>query len=335
MSIINRTKIGAHYVRFRSSEILGVNLVDEQRRRLLGGMLSYSDDFVNIYFEGVTGEKYDIDWNANSDYATSDDIRLLYGAVVGYVSDFTLSTEWKNYRDFEFSDTAQKLYHNPPTLRYQHTSRLFGRHLYQENLLEETGFNIEGSYSPSYASTFTANYTLINKRDFDAELDEEKKLFEEMFVKAEHEFSDALSLHSMFGQNEHVKGTFTGGWLQGDYYFESGLTFSLTQELVKDDDHDVMENYTALTIAPNSKWSVTLSLEGTDEEGAADRAERMFGDGLGFDGWLAVDVNYRLNDTNLLRLFVGERREGLNCNGSICTYKPAFSGLEVQLISTF
>lgn len=325
LPVVNRLKMGAHYVRFRAHETNDM----ESRRQLWGGLLTYTSDQLDGYFEAVTGEKYEIDRDDN-EYDQSENIRLLYGSLIGYAADFSLSADWKDFRDFSFADAGQKLYNNPPTLRYQHTSKLLGRHLFQENLLAagEDGYKIEGNFSPSYATSFTANYTRVNNRRTD------DQIFEEYYLKGEHEFSDMFILQGMVSQNEHAKGDFLGGWLLGTYSFESGRTLSATLELVQDDEYDYTEHYTSVTFAPNSSWNFTLSVEGTDEDGAVDRSTRMFGDELDFDGWLALEMSYRYK-THLLQVFLGERREGWNCNGSVCSYQPPFSGLEVQLISVF
>lgn len=342
-------KLGGHYVRFRASELEQQGTRErlvQYRRRLWGGMLTYTSDMIDGYFEAVAGEKTTLEQDPISGQslsylADSDRIRAFYGALSGYQGDFSLSLEWKEYRDFLFVDRNQNPYNNPPVLRYQHTSRLLGRYLYQENLLDETGFKLEGSYSPSYLTQITVNYTRIN------ELETDDLLFQEQFIKAEHEFSDDLTLTGLIDRSENNTvgksfGDWLGGWVQGVYTLSSGQTLSLTQE-VQRNEHDVDDEsvsftdyYTAITYTPVSEMSITLSYDGTNLEGAGEQEDRWLADKFGLDDtWIAAEISYRIQNSHLLRVMVGDRREGLNCNGAICTLQPAFSGLEVQLISSF
>ncbi|OQY27831.1 MAG: hypothetical protein B6244_09255 [Candidatus Cloacimonetes bacterium 4572_55] len=332
-------KIGGHFMRFRGSELVGDNLT-EYRRRLWGGMITYGNDWIDGYFEIVAGEKMrlrqdPITGESLSYLENSDDIRAKYGSLILFFDDFSFSAEWKDYNDFNFADQDAKPYHNPPVLRHQHISKALGRYLFQENLFGESGYKMEATYFPSFSTSITGSYCYIQKRK------EKEKIFEEIYFKGEHELSDALSLTGLFAKNEVIiigkEGEYTGGWVQAVYSLESGKTVTVTQEALRNSKKDFTEFFTAVTFAPTSRWSVTLSYDGTDQKEVADRENPWFsGDKLGIDDcWIAAELSYRIKNSHLLRVMVGDRREGWNCNGAVCTLEPAFSGLEVQLISSF
>ena len=334
-AVLNKLKLGGYYVRFRANELENPNKLLQYRRQLWGGMLNLNHNYLDGYFEAVVGERIALEQDPFSGQSTveidkSDDIRGFYSSLIGYIGDVTLSVDWKDYREMNFTDSDQRMYSNPPIIRYQHASRLLGRHLYQENLFDETGYKLEATFSPDYSKSVLVNFTQLKERE------SKDELFKEVFLNGEYDLSEKINVQALLDYSKSAaKGKWTGGYINFRYLIGNTKSLTLFQEIATSSDKDITEHYTTLSYAPGAKLNVSLSFEGTNEEGAVERTEHWFTKSLDVDGWLALDVSLRLKDNHLLRIFMGERREGLNCNGAICTLQPAFSGFELQLISVF
>lgn len=319
--------LGMQYVRFRSLEELPESTESrEYRRQMIGVDMTYNHDYFDFYTEMVGGEERELyiasSGEALETIAESDTIQGLFAAFNGYISDFTLSAEFKDYKGLNFTDSQQKPYNSAPTVITEHTSRLLGRYLYTLHMDNERGYKIDFSYSPTFVTDLTLNYTKATDRE------NEEDYFWETYLEAKHSF-DTVDLSGMINKSENNRageenGERLGGWIKATYHFLGLQNITLNAEYLKNDRTDLSENAFTLAYSGSPEWTIMLNYETSSDVDPYD----------GNDNWFSAEINYSFSH-HFLRLFYGARRWGMNCNGGVCTIQPAFEGFELQLISNF
>ena len=93
--------------------------------------------------------------------------------------------------------------------------------------------------------------------------------------------------------------------------------------------------FISLSIYYNQKWSLSLSSEATNSD------ESKFNNTTieNFDysnSWNSVGLSYRFDSDDILQLFYGSMRGGLDCTNGVCRYIQAFEdGVRIDYTANF
>ena len=242
-------------------------------------------------------------------------------------SDFVLTMEYKNYNQLSFKNYYRSEYNAAPSLTKEHSYTLLNRHPHALNMNDETGYQVELTYTPTEDWQFVFNHS----RTF---THTNKKIFEEYFGEIHHYFNDSF------------EGRFAADW---NYDFSTNTDnitpiFDLLYNISSRDQlhlsyqhqhsinqFDKSEYDNELFIIEYSKspyFSAALIGEFTNKYQLINiQMARHFW----FYGQIAI--NYWTN--HQISLLYGTRQAGFVCVGGICRYEPEFAGLEIQIINRF
>lgn len=310
------------------------------RTQLLSARVSSSIEFADIYSEFGIKKNRDITgriFGGNELIAG----KAFYSALNFYYNSFSLAGEYKLYDNFGFTSYDGTVYYNtPPSVRKDYTYILLNRHPSPLNQDNEEGFQAEFTYNYSDESSLLINYGLTKSLSSGSyyqrilNLKQERRTqLKEFFGQINHYFSNSFAGILAVGYNEELA-TNTKNFTpiaELRYYFDEINTLRFVVEHQQTSDNLTKEEYYTDIFAVEYLRSPALSLSFLTEmqtnEPDAGRVVRKF--------WNLIQIGYKIGNHSDISLLIGKRQAGNICIGGVCRYEPAFSGIEIKMLSRF
>ena len=257
------------------------------------------------------GEWWKLDTQTATPHALYASANVLWGP-------FALSAEWKDYAQFRLG------INDPPSLVKEHSVLILNRNTHVLDAEDETGFQLEGSWTlPNWGTL------VVNQSRSDGDLGPFDARFDELYLEA------------------HIAPAGAARWEATLFYDDGkdGFAFVKDRELYG----------ISATLRATATLSTTLDLgreistfepndEVKDQIVAVSVARAGWGDvfllwdtspGEVEDRFVSGGLSAKLSERHDARLFVGDRRGGLACTGGTCYQVPPIRGAELRLTSRF
>lgn len=303
---------------------------------LTSARIHHINDNFDVYAE--YGLKFNEDIKQNKFKGEESFIgKAFYGNVNFYVSDFSLTGEYKYYDNFTFSSyDGTVIYNTPPALRKDYTYILLNRHPSPLNQSNEQGFYSELSYNFTDNTGFALNYgetrtlpvTSLYQRNLGTKNDIRLQ-FREAFLQVNHKFGDELDSYFGFGYSEELEKNTKNLTPVAEikYYFDDINTIKLIAEHQSTHDRFTNEKFftQAVTVEylRSPLWSIALVGELLTREPLPGNVVRKV--------WSFIQFGYRVGGHTDLSVLVGSRQAGNICIGGVCRFEPEFHGVELNL----
>lgn len=328
-TVWREARVGAAYL--RSSNGLGTQrefgsgFVELDPLRLAG----LTSAALPIYVEYAQADRPFSDWWSLK--TGERDTFALYAGANLLAGSFTLSAEWKDYREFRLG------INDPPSLVREHAYTLLNRATHVLNAGRERGFQLEGSWTARPWGTVTANFSRSDGRGdrFDERYlelhaaPEEGRVWEAtVFLDQGEDGFSSISDRHIYG----ASGTWrvTGRWsVSGDVQRQEATRELVSLPAVYFEDH-----YASLTASRARIGSATIAWELSTDPLQEDPA-------LASDAridprrFIAGIVRATVSDHHEVTLFFGQRRGGRACTGGTCYEVRPFRGAELRLVTRF
>lgn len=239
-----------------------------------------------------------------------------------------LSLEYKNYRNFLIADI-----NDPPPLIREHEAYLLNRLTHVLLPDDETGAQLEASYTLAGGQSLLLNYTLATRTLEPGEEDDEH--LRSYFLQLDTPLGEDLRAQVFADLSRSAilqdEGRLTLGshweWQASDRH-----SFSADLQSQGVDPH-FYESYTNLYLslgwAGTPAWSAALVLQrSTDSaESGEDPGKAIY--------WTGINAGWQAGEDHRLALFAGQRRTGLACTAGTCYEVLGFEGVELRLVNQF
>lgn len=322
------SRVGATYLRLASDDgsrqdHLGSGFVELDPLRLLGG----GPVALPIYAEYAQANRSFGEWWS---FETGDTPHALYLSGNLLWGPFGLSAEWKDYRGFRLG------VNDPPSLVREHSFALPNRGTHVLDADDETGYQLEGSWTFDGLGVLTANRSRAWGTPGVGEL-----VFDETYVeallapRALPALELALYIHAGRDGFDFVSDRDgAGGTLLVRLPRELSLALDLEgQRVERVPDVTYFDRYGSLSLARSGWGSLGLVWEHTtdpDEEAPED-----FGGPVDPRRYLSGVLRADLGRAHVLTMSWGERRGGRACTAGTCYEVQPFDGVEARLTSRF
>lgn len=306
--ILNNLQLAGSAVSYRNIYDVGNQY---STTNVLGGRLSYFQDWFDVYAEAANLQQEDTEFAADDGYAC-------YTNLNTYFSKFSLSAGYKNYKDFDFR------MNDLPTLN--HSGEPISENL--DSGFDETGFMGEFRYNPNYDNELILNYSEAWNEDDTIQLSdlyaEYRRDFANWSFTASYEQIEKLEEPISLWDKEMKPS------LMADITLYEKPVYLKFEYKINDEKHgnDEKNYYEPLLQTDFEIGSIGLSLisqfkyeklsEITDNE-----------------AWIGAEIVKDINDDSQLKVFVGKEKGGKICRNGTCRYQSAFEGLRLELTTNF
>lgn len=231
---------------------------------------------------------------------------------------FNITTEYKDYNNIIIGEAVNE----PPALIKQHVYRLLNRSTHVPIPLNESGWQIEGTYLFENQSVLTFNHArAVNNLGIDF-------LFEEYFLEYARVLNDVWDVKLFIDYaNDDIKGEYdrisTGFDL--DMLLKKRRSLNVEYEYQSFQKSGQRSTNMLLSLAYNrgSKFTGSLLLEYSTDATMVDAGET-------YKVWFGGNLKYKPNYKNTLLLFGGTRRGGPACTSGVCYEILDFEGIELR-----
>lgn len=251
-----------------------------------------------------------------------------YCAFSTAFSNFTLTSEYKDYNKLAFKNAYGSEYNAPPALTREHTFTLLNRYPHALNLDDEKGYQIEVTWFPKSTWDVILNYSKTVSHS-------KQRIFEEYYTETHNYFLNnkfesrmAFAWNFDFTTNSENMTTIIDE--QFDFSHRDLLHFSYQHQHTKNR-FDKSEFDTELFLLEYSRspyGSLALVGEYTNKF-------KLINVEMKRHMWLYGQMTLNFWKNQQLAILYGSRQAGFVCVGGICRYEPEFRGLEFKLINRF
>ncbi|MDD3052227.1 MAG: hypothetical protein PHR06_13920 [Candidatus Cloacimonetes bacterium] len=299
-------------------------------------LLENSEDDYNNRNVVMLGSNYVTDsYDLKSELVFSKDDnnrggRAIYLQSSAYLGKFTLTSAYNNYYNFAYAAGQQsKTYalSDLPSLNHSEDplSDLYISGTDEENMMGEIRFN------PTFEDELAINYSEGWSRNYYFRL-------ANLFAEYRHEF-ETWTFKAEF---EHLEQKSRNEWLKEltpalnfDFAIFDFPVFLLTEyQVVESENSQAFYRHFEPKIQTDISFglfSVSAIIE--HEYGDFDSGEKEFGDSDSF--WIGTELSMTIIKTTDIRLFFGKEKEEKVCRNGVCKKQPKFSGLRLDITTTF
>jgi hypothetical protein len=243
-----------------------------------------------------------------------------------------LSVEYKSYDNMSFR------FNDPPSLIREHSGFLLNKSTHVLLLINEQGYQIEGTYTQPNLGTFTSNVSQA-RNDLGPTV---QTFFEERHLSFDLEKFDHLSATFFYNWGkddlEGLDSRRIGGAL-----FETttatGQTLSLDLQYQRasrpfGDPATFNDKYGVISWQHPHGFGAAIVIDHTSDPFEVDRPE-TFDIEIGTRTYWSLNLNARLGTHYDAILFAGERRGGIACTSGTCYQVLPFQGVEMRINTYF
>ena len=306
---------------------LGTDLGGATHLRLRPGPVLGPGSALECYAEYAQRETHPSRWLS----LATDLGRGLYLSSSLTAGPWGLSLEYKNYRDFLLSDI-----NDPPPLIREHEAYLLNRLTHVLLPDDETGAQLEASYTFAGGQSLLFNHTLATRTLEPGNTDDEHlrsyflqfdtSLGAEVHAQA---FAD-LTRSTILEDSRHLTLGSHWQWQASDRHsFSADVQVQDVNRRFGELELPYENLYLSLGWTGAPAWSAALVLQrATDtlESGASPTRASY---------WTGLNTGWQMGDNHRLDLFAGQRRTGLACTAGTCYEVLGFEGVELRLVNQF
>ncbi len=265
-------------------------------------------------------------FDLNGEFAYSEDEenligRALYTNASYYLGNFTFSTAYKNYTNFDFniSDLPMANHSNKELAHGWDVGKD------EEGLMGEIRFlpNFENEFIINYAEGWNDNFK-VRQSNLYLEYRHE---FDELSFKSELEMFEEINEISTNWEKE-ITPKFTCDFLLGEFPILLKLETQYIEEknATRSATHYEPKFQSDISY---KKYSISFTIEKQIDDAIVSEE--------GEDGeyWIGAELAANLFGNTDLRLFGGKEKGGLVCRNGICKTQAEFEGLRVQINTEF
>jgi hypothetical protein len=257
------------------------------------------------------------------------DTFALYAGADLLAGNFTLSAEWKDYRQFRLG------INDPPSLVREHAWTLLNRATHVLDATEERGFQLEGSWTERRWGTVTAN---LSRSDGGGDRFDERYL--ELHAAPEGQPWDATLFWDdgedgfAFIADRRVLGAGATVRFRERWSVSADVEGArATRRLIGVPSPEFRDHLVSLSLSRAALGSVSGVWERSTDPEQEDPA--LLGGEVDPRTFIAGIARATLSEHHEATLFVGQRRGGRACTAGTCYEVQPFRGVELRLLSRF
>ncbi len=275
--------------------------------------VKYSKHFWDVYGELAKPDWYD----AYSMYAA---LNLSFETVA-------LTMEYKDYNHLSFANHYGTEYNAAPSLNREHSFSLLNRHPHALNQNDETGYQVEATFTPWESWEFLLNHSQTFTHA-------KMRMFNEWYAHVHYEYAQAFEVYGAVGWNfdfatntENITPLLDGAFNLSE---RDQLHLSYQHQHTKSKANlSEYDNEFLLMEYSRAPWfSAALVGEWTNKN-------QLINIQMDRNYWLYGMLSFNFWQNQRLSVLYGSRREGFVCVGGVCRYEPEFKGLEIKLTNRF
>lgn len=293
---------------------LAQNDAGDEIGRLISNRINIGRDFWDFYGEIVHPDNL-------------SRIPSYYLALNGYYSRFTLTVEYKYYRDLLFRNSGGAEYNAGPSGSREHAFTMLNRHPHALNMNNEKGYQVELIYSPADTWELLLNHSFTRSH-------RDTRIFEEYYAEVHNYFNENLEWRGAFAWNydlttrtENITPLIDVSYnLSRKDQLHVNFQHQHTTNPINKSEYDsdlILIEYSRspfVTLALVGEWTNQNQLRNIT---------------MDKNYWIYGNVTFNFWRNQQLSVLYGSRQEGFVCVGGVCRYEPEFEGLEIKLTNRF
>lgn len=248
----------------------------------------------------------------------------LYSGINGLIGQVSFNVEFKKYVDFLIGSGINE----PPALIQDQTYRLLNRTTHVSNPIDEDGYQVDLSYSFEQGHVLLFNHALARNQ-----IGSRSLVFREFFLEWSSQLKNVeykafldYSEDPLKGQSNRISaGLYPTIKLSKKVRIQPEIEW---QTFVRSDDRVYNQSF-LIGVNYASKLNVSVLYERTDDPFLLvdnSQTSRHF---------TGINIAYKPNYKNSIRLFLGERQGGPACSSGVCYEILDFKGFETRWTTRF
>lgn len=311
----------------------GAYLASFQSIRVGSRTLHDDVELSSVFFDASLADALELDdisWTMSAEYARKwpspdpdeDDGRAFFGSSGFNWGPIGLVLQYKKYWQMEYYTGSA------PTAVPTRYFTLLNRHTHKVEFNDEIGYYLELSYTFEPEKQFILGLT---RADNDARSDLYR--YKNWYFEFDWLFGDLVKTRSGF---DYAEDPIEGNDIQRTIFTENEIYLTDTYTIILGyeyqtivdpyEDDPIINRFLELSFLSSPKWSLSYLGETSSMEEDFQNPRRK---------WQGLNASYKIGDNHDLSMFYGVRRGGTVCSGGYCVTVPAFSGIELRLISSF
>ncbi len=243
-----------------------------------------------------------------------------------------LSLEYKNYQNIFIGSGIS----DPPTLVKEQIYKVLNRSIHVPDLTDESGVQAELFINTGNGDLLTLNYARTRNELF------EDFVFQQYFLEYQIGFREYDNLRVFVDYSEdpfkREDQRYSGGFLlESMIRNEWGASLQAEYQFFErklGGNPEIDNTVIVLSVFKSSAFNVSLVHESSTDPILVDLVETS-GVETGRRQWWGTNIAYKINRSNKLSLFAGQRRGGPACTSGICYEVLDFEGVELRLTTKF
>lgn len=334
--------IDVEYKIFKTTKA-GISFASNQgtagsRNKFVSFRAQHGFDFGDLYVETGGRQNDDI---SNSKFKGAQQFvgKAFYAGGSLFYDVLSLTAEYKHYDNFASqSQDASVNYNTAPSTRKDYTYLLLNRHPSPMNQNNEKGilaeitaqYTTESSFSLAYGITNTlpasSLYQRMNKTSQPV-----RTQFKEIFGQWYHHWDEQWSTVAALGYNEELDKNTKNitPIFEARYYFDDVNTMRTSVEHQSTHDRNSKEKFFVdvfmIEFLHAPSFSLTWLGELETREPLPGNVVRKM--------WNLLQFGFKVAEHTDVNVLIGSRQEGSVCIGGVCRYEPAFSGIELKMMT--
>jgi hypothetical protein len=243
-----------------------------------------------------------------------------------FLDRLTILLEFMDYRNLDYE------YNRPPMLESELVPILANQ--FARQFGDTTGVAAKADYS------FPDQHMLVFGRfasHYDKSRTQPRHIYD-AFAGMEKKFKETGWLSILGGhRNEETESLiyyYTAGLT---WYFQANLSYPLTQRFSLEADFkgkefkgryfDYYERRFFLSVLYSPRWALTFFFDQTNDPEILFFKDKR--------DWWGIQLEYRFQQANFVRLYYGSNKGGVKCSGGVCKFFPPFEGLRIDAMFRF
>ena len=301
---------------------------------------SEKNNFYSLLFSGaVPGNvsyNFEFAHDITSDlpvFALNDQSRYgMYGSLSYSRGAFGMSFEYKNYHNLVIGTGIS----DPPTTVREHKYKVLNRSIHVPQLVDESGIQIEAYYTFRNREHLVFNYTYALNEFYEA------YRFNEFFLEYSFYpgqksnvvlFADYTSDEFKSEDTRYAAGGIWDYQVVGSWTAQLHLEYQYIEREFTEK-QSMHNGVVILGISKSPSLNISLLWEISSDPFLTDRPDTAEPE-TSVRNWPGLEASYRINPTNTISVFAGNRRGGPACTSGVCYEVLDFEGVEIRFKTKF
>ncbi len=301
---------------------------------------SEKNNFYSLLFSGAlpgnVSYNFEFAHDITSDlpvFALNDQSRYgIYGSLSYSRGTFGMSFEYKNYHNLVIGTGIS----DPPTAVREHKYKVLNRSIHVPQLVDESGIQLEAYYTFRNREYLVFNYTYVLNEFFEA------YRFNEFFLEYSFNpgqksnvvlFADYTSDEFKSEDTRYAAGGIWDYRVVGSWSAQLHLEYQYIEREFTEK-QSMHNGVVILGISKSPSLNISLLWEISSDPYLTDRPDTPEPE-TSVRNWPGLEASYRINPTNTISVFAGNRRGGPACTSGVCYEVLDFEGVEIRFKTKF